>query len=67
VEFSVQENVYDLLKLIYIFNGNFRCKLKEQYFKVFYKKLKVKLKKINLLHLLPEYKEGLKDVSLNNS
>jgi hypothetical protein len=27
----------------------------------------VKLKKINLLHLLPEYKEGLKDVSLNNS
>jgi hypothetical protein len=64
---SVQENVYDLLKLVYIFNGNFRCKSKEQYFKIFYKKLKVKLKKMNLLDLLPEYKEGIRDISLNNS
>jgi len=67
VEFSVQENVYDLLKLVYIFNGNLRCKSKEQYFRIFYNKLKVKLKKMDLLHLLPEYKKEIKDVSLKNS
>jgi len=34
IEFSVQENIPDLLKLINIFNGNFRCSYKEQHFKI---------------------------------
>ena len=33
---------------------------KEQNFRLFYKKLKIKLKKLNLLDLLPSYKEELK-------
>jgi hypothetical protein len=34
LEYSVQENVVDLLKLVYILNGNFRCISKEQHFRV---------------------------------
>jgi len=34
IEYSVQENIYDLLKLVDILNGNLRCKSKEQYFKI---------------------------------
>lgn len=67
IEYSVQDNIIDLLKLIYIFNGNFRCISKEQYFKVFYNKLKIKLKKLDLLHLLPEYNSNIKIISFNNS
>jgi hypothetical protein len=67
IEYSVQDNVADLLKLIKIFNGNLRCISKIQYFKLWYKKLKVKLKKMNLLNLLPEYIEDIKPVNLSNS
>lgn len=67
IEFSVQENVSDLLKLIYLLNGNFRCKSKQNNFKIWYKKLYVKLKKKDLLFLLPEYREEIKDVNLLNS
>lgn len=67
LEFSVQNNNYDLLKLINIFNGNFRCMYKEQSFRLFYKKLKIKLKKLNLLYLLPSYKEKLKLINFSNS
>jgi hypothetical protein len=67
IEFSVQENYYDLLKLIHIFNGNFRCTYKEQSFRIFYKKLKIKLKKLNLLDLLPIYKENLKPINFSDS
>lgn len=67
VEYSVQENITDLLKLVNIFNGNFRCSLKEHYFNIFYEKLKVKLKKLDLLKLLPQYKKEIKTVSLLNS
>jgi hypothetical protein len=66
-EFSVQENYNDLLKLVNIFNGNFRCRYKEQSFKKFYNKLKIKLKKLNLLHLLPVYKENIVAINLTNS
>jgi len=34
IEYSVQDNVADLLKLIKIFNGNLRCISKIQYFKL---------------------------------
>jgi len=67
LELSVQENITNLLKLIYIFNGNFRSEYKEQSFLFFYKKLKNKLKKLKLLNLLPDYIATLKDVSLVNS
>lgn len=67
LEFSVQDNVDDLLKLIYIINGNLRCSYKEQQFRVFYKKLEVKLRKLEKLYLLPSYNLNLKDVSLDNS
>lgn len=67
LEFSVQDNIEELLKIINIVNGNLRCPYKEQQFKVFYKKLQVKLKNLEKLHLLPTYKDSLKDVSLNNS
>jgi hypothetical protein len=67
IEFSVQENIYDLLKLVDIFNGNLRCTSKEQYFRIWYNKLKVKLKKMNLSNLLPEYIEKIKDINLKNS
>lgn len=67
VEYSVQENVFDLLKLIYIFNGNFRCNSKEHNFRIWYKKLYVKLKKLNLLNLLPDYNKDMKLISLSNS
>lgn len=67
LEFSVQDNLEDLLKLIYIINGNLRCPYKEQQFRVFYKKLEVKLKKLEKLYLLPSYNGNLKDVSLANS
>lgn len=66
-EFSVQESNEDLLKLINIFNGNFRCRYKEQSFKIFYNKLKIKLKKLNLLHLLPIYNDNIIPVTLTNS
>jgi len=67
VEYSVQENINDLLKLVFIFNGNLRCISKEQYFRIWYNKLKVKLKKMNLLNLLPLYIEGIKPINLTNS
>jgi len=63
----VQENINDLLKLVFIFNGNLRCVSKEQYFRIWYNKLKVKLKKMNLLNLLPLYIEGIKPINLTNS
>jgi len=52
---------------VLLFNGNLRCKSKEQHFKIWYNKLKVKLKKMNLLNLLPEYKEQIQSISLMNS
>lgn len=55
IEFFVQDNVNDLLNLINIFNGNLRCFLKKKYFLILYTKLKVKLKNLNLIHLLPNY------------
>lgn len=67
IEFSVQDNVMDLLKLIKIFNGNFRSKKKRDYFLFFYKKLENKLKKMDLLHLLPEYDQNIKKITLNSS
>ena len=67
VEYSVQENINDLLKLVFIFNGNLRCISKEQYFRIWYNKLKVKLRKMNLLNLLPLYIEGIKPINLTNS
>jgi hypothetical protein len=57
----------DLLKLIKIFNGNFRSKKKRDYFLFFYKKLENKLKKMDLLHLLPEYDQNIKKITLNSS
>jgi hypothetical protein len=67
IEYSVQDNVVDLLKLVKIFNGNLRCISKKQYFKLWYKKLQVKLKKMNLLDLLPDYIEDIKSINLLNS
>jgi hypothetical protein len=67
IEYSVQENIYDLLKLINVFNGNFRDESKKNHFLIFYKKLKIKLKKLNLLYLLPDYKNKIKLISLNDS
>jgi hypothetical protein len=67
VEYSVQADVNSLLILVHIFNGNLRCAQKEQYFKIFYNKLKVKLKKMNLLYLLPDYISNIKVISLNDS
>jgi len=67
VEYSVQENINDLLKLVFIFNGNLRCISKEQYFRIWYNKLKVKLRKMNLLNLLPLYIEEIKPINLTNS
>lgn len=67
VEFSVQDNIMDLLKLIKILNGSFRSIKKRDYFKIFYKKLEVKLKKMNLLHLLPEYNQNIKNITISNS
>jgi hypothetical protein len=67
LEYSVQDNYHDLLSLINIFNGNLRCKNKEQQFLIFYKKLKIKLKKLNLLELLPDYKNEIKLINFSNS
>ena len=67
IEYSVQDNVIDLLKLVKIFNGNLKCISKKQYFNLWYKKLRVKLKKMNLLDLLPEYIEDIKPLHLSNS
>lgn len=67
IEYSVQDNVVDLLKLVKIFNGNLKCISKKQYFKLWYKKLMVKLKKMNLLNLLPDYIEDIKPINLLNS
>ncbi len=72
VEFSVQSssdssNIIELLKLVYIFNGNFRSTAKEQQFLIFYKKLKIKLKKMDLSYLLPEYNNNIKTISFNDS
>ena len=67
IEYSVQDNVIDLLKLVKIFNGNLKCTSKKQYFNLWYKKLRVKLKKMNLLDLLPEYIEDIKPLHLSNS
>ena len=67
IEYSVQDNVIDLLKLVKIFNGNLKCISKKQYFNLWYKKLKVKLKKMNLLDLLPAYIDDIKTINLSNS
>jgi hypothetical protein len=67
LEYSVQDNIKHLLKLIYIFNGNLRSSNKELSFGSFYKKLRNKLKKIFALDLLPVYKSTLEPVSLTNS
>lgn len=68
IEFSVRSNnIVDLLKIIKIFNGNLRCPIKEHYFRLWYNKLKVKLKKLNLLNKLPEYKEYMDNVTILNS
>lgn len=67
IEYSVQENIKDLLKLIYIFNGNLRCSSKENNFNLWYKKLQTKLKKLDLLYLLPQYNNEIKNVNLSNS
>jgi len=67
IEYSVQDNVIDLLKLVKIFNGNLKCISKKQYFNLWYKKLRVKLKKMNLLDLLPDYIEDIKPLHLSNS
>jgi len=32
IEYSVQDNVFDLIKLTHLLNGNFRCSGKEQQF-----------------------------------
>jgi hypothetical protein len=67
LEYYVQDNIYDLLELIKIFNGEFRCSSKNQYFLIFYEKIKVRLKKNNLLDILPDYKDKLKAVTLQSS
>lgn len=67
LELSVQNNIANLLRLIYIFNGNFRSENREKSFSIFYNKLRNKLKKLHLLHLLPEYIPSLKNISLMNS
>jgi hypothetical protein len=67
IEFYIQDSIFDLLNLIYILNGNFRCPVKLNHFEIFYKKLKVKLKKLNLIHLLPDFIKETKKVSLSNS
>jgi hypothetical protein len=67
LEFSVQENYYDLLKLISIFNGNLRSVETEKAFLIFYLKLKVKLKKLGLLNLLPDYIKSIKPINLKDS
>lgn len=67
VEISIQENIEHLISFIKIINGNFRCPYKEELFKVFYKKLETKLKKLEKLHLLPVYISELKNPSLNDS
>jgi len=67
VEFSVQTDINGLIVLTHIFNGNLRCTQKEQHFRIFYNKLKVKLKKMNLLSLLPDYICKVKDINLLNS
>ena len=59
IEFSIQSDQADLnnlLILINIFNGNLRCISKEQHFKIFYNKLKIKLisKKFNSMLLVVE-------------
>jgi len=63
IEYSVQDNVYHLIQLINIFNGSLRCSLKEENFQKWYYKLHVKLKKLNLLKLLPDYKKETKKIS----
>lgn len=67
IEFSVQENIFDLINLVNIFNGNLRCRIKEQQFSFWYKKLEIKLKKLNLINLLPKYESSIKDISLEDS
>ncbi len=42
-------------------------RIKSNIFKIWYKKLQVKLKKLDLLNLLPNYKNELKIVNLSNS
>lgn len=66
-EFSVQNNITNLLILVKIFNGNLRCTMKKKNFYIFYQKLKTKLKKLDLLHYLPEYEDKIVNVSLLNS
>jgi len=68
VEFFVHDdNLINCLRLIDILNGNIRCVLKNKYFYIYYNKLKVKLKKNDLLHLLPVYIENLKPITLQSS
>lgn len=66
LEYIVQD-VLDLVELTMIFNGQFRCSSKKQHFLIFYQKIKVKLKKNNLLNILPDYQDNIKTVTLQSS
>ena len=67
IEYSVQDNIVDLLKLIHIFNGFLRSDSKEQCFLIFYNKLKVKLNKNNQEHMLPPFIKNINKITLANS
>ena len=67
IEFSVQDNIMDLLKLIKIFNGNLRSTIKNRYFQVFYKKLERKLKNSEFFNLLPSFDNSIKKIVFSNS
>ena len=66
LEYQIK-NISDQLQLIKIFMSQFRCPKKKQHFLIFYQKIKVKLKKYNLLHKLPDYKDDLKNITLKSS
>jgi hypothetical protein len=66
LEYQVK-NTSDQLQIIKIFLGQFRCPKKKQHFLIFYQKIKVKLKKYDLLHKLPDYKDDLKNITLKSS
>jgi hypothetical protein len=67
IEFSVQDNIIDLLKLIKIFNGNLRSSIKNRYFQIFYKKFERKLKNSEFFNLLPKFDNNVKNIVLTNS
>ena len=70
IEISIQDNIVDLLKLTYILINNLNCPLKQQSFNFWYKKLYVKLKKLEKLDLLPNLnynKQNKQKIDFNNS